>query len=83
MQLDLTVDLERGVVPISKAAQRLAALIKQAHAAHRPIIVTRKGYPTAVILDIALYAYLCQLANAHLVEAPDGHAVREVGHDHP
>jgi len=82
MQIDLTVDIERGVVPISKAGSSLAALIRQTRATHRPIIVTQKGYPTAVILDIALYAYLRQLADAYLVGESDGQAVQEVTCDH-
>ncbi|NTW97515.1 MAG: type II toxin-antitoxin system Phd/YefM family antitoxin, partial [Oscillochloris sp.] len=40
----LDVDLKQGVVPISKAASSLAALIKRSRAQHQPIIVTQKGY---------------------------------------
>ena len=50
----LDIDLERGVVPISKAASSLAALIKRSRANHQPIVVTQKGYPTGVLLDIEL-----------------------------
>jgi prevent-host-death family protein len=59
------VDLERGVVPISKAASSLAALIKRARATHQPIIITQKGYPTGVIVDIELFTALRQLAQPH------------------
>jgi prevent-host-death family protein len=56
------VDLERGVVPISRAASSLAALIKRTRATHQPIIITQKGYPTGVILDIELFTALRRLA---------------------
>jgi prevent-host-death family protein len=56
------VDLESGVVLISKAASALAALIKRARERQQPIIVTQKGYPTGVILDVELYTTLCARA---------------------
>lgn len=59
------VDLERGVVPISRAASSLAALIKRARASHQPIIITQKGYPTGVILDIELFTALRLLAERY------------------
>lgn len=65
----LDVDLERGVVPISKAASSLAALIKRSRANHQPVVVTQKGYPTGVILDVELYTALRQLADAYLGKA--------------
>lgn len=49
------VDLKRNVVPISKAASSLAALLKRSHQEHEPIIVTQKGYPTGVILEVDLF----------------------------
>lgn len=58
------VDLEKGVVPISKAASALAALIKQARSTNQPIIVTQKGYPAGVLLGIELYTALRELAEA-------------------
>jgi prevent-host-death family protein len=61
--LNLDVDLQRGVVPISKAASSLAALIKRAHTSSRPVIVTQKGYPTGVILPIELFTALKAMAN--------------------
>jgi prevent-host-death family protein len=64
----LDVDLKQGVVPISKAASSLAALIKRSRANHQPIIVTQKGYPTGVILDVELFTALRQLADLHLSE---------------
>lgn len=54
----LTVDLERGVVPISRAASSLAALIKRCRAQQQPIIVTQKGYPTGVILSVEQFSLL-------------------------
>ncbi len=61
--LNLDVDLQRGVVPISKAASSLAALIKRASATGRPVIVTQKGYPTGVLLPIGLFSALKDLAD--------------------
>jgi prevent-host-death family protein len=61
--LDLDVDLENGVVPISKAASSLAMLLKRARDRHQPIIITQKGYPTGVILDVELYTALRELAD--------------------
>jgi prevent-host-death family protein len=58
----LKIDLERGVVPISKAASSLAALIKRATAQGRPIVVTQKGYPSGVLLPIGLFMALRELA---------------------
>ncbi|EFO79907.1 prevent-host-death family protein [Oscillochloris trichoides DG-6] len=59
----LDVDLKQGVVPISKAASSLASLIKRSRAQHQPIIVTQKGYPTGVILDVELFSALRKLAD--------------------
>jgi prevent-host-death family protein len=53
----------------------LAALIKRATATHTPIIVTQKGYPTGVILDVELFTYLRSLA-----EAVDAEADEETDH---
>jgi prevent-host-death family protein len=73
----LDVDLKQGVVPISKAASSLAALIKRSRANHQPIIVTQKGYPTGVILDVELFTALRQLADIHLQQEEGGDAVDE------
>jgi prevent-host-death family protein len=62
--LDLAIDLERGVVPISKAASSLAALLKRARERGQPIVITQKGYPSGVILDIELYTALRSLVAA-------------------
>ncbi len=65
----LDIDLQQGVVPISKAASSLAALIKRSRSQHQPIIVTQKGYPTGVILDVELFSVLRQLADLHAEQA--------------
>jgi prevent-host-death family protein len=67
----LDVDLKQGVVPISKAASSLAALIKRSRANHQPIIVTQKGYPTGVILDVELFTALRELADQQIAESDD------------
>jgi prevent-host-death family protein len=61
--LNLSVDLQAGVVPISKAASSLAALIKRANASGQPIIMTQKGYPTGVLLPVPLFSALKALAD--------------------
>lgn len=58
----LDINLEHGVIPISKAATALAALLKRARAERRPIVITQKGYPSAVVLDIEIYTKLRELA---------------------
>ena len=67
--LALDVDLRGGVVPISKVASSLAALIKRGKERQQPIVITQKGYPTGVLLPIDLYSSLRDLAQ------------REVGDD--
>lgn len=78
--LDLEVDLEGGVVPISRAASALAALFKRARDQRKPIIVTQKGYPSAVLLSIELYTALRDLAGA---PAAEGGAAQEGQPDGP
>ncbi|MEI8305960.1 MAG: type II toxin-antitoxin system Phd/YefM family antitoxin [Chloroflexales bacterium] len=53
-----SIDLEHGVVPVSKVASSLAALIKRAREDHQPIVITQKGYPSGVLLGIELFAEL-------------------------
>lgn len=64
----LNVDLRHGVVPISKAASSLAALIKRSQATHQPIIVTQKGYPAGVLLDVELFTALRELTERYEAE---------------
>ncbi len=52
------IDLQHGMIPISKAAAALAALIRRSQAQRAPIVVTQKGYPSAVLLGIELFAEL-------------------------
>lgn len=66
--IDLTIDLERGVKPISKASSGLAQIIKQCRATGRPAIVTQKGYPSGVILGIETFTALRQLAERAAAE---------------
>jgi PHD/YefM family antitoxin component YafN of YafNO toxin-antitoxin module len=56
------VDLRHGVVPISKAAAMLAALLTRSREERRPIIIAQKGYPSGVLLNITLYTALRDLA---------------------
>ena len=60
----LEPDLRTNVVPISKAASSLAALIKRATAGRCPILITQKGYPQGVLISVELYALLCRLTGA-------------------
>lgn len=64
--LDLEVDLETGVIPISKAASALAALIKRGKERQKPIVVTQKGYPSGVLLPVDLYTKLRELAQREI-----------------
>ena len=73
----LNVDLRQGVVPISKAASSLAALIKRSRSNHQPIIVTQKGYPTGVILDVELFTALRNLAERYDLPEVDATAIVE------
>jgi prevent-host-death family protein len=57
-----SIDLQHGVVPISRAASSLAALIKRSRINQQPIIITQKGYPSGVLLGIELYSRLQALA---------------------
>jgi prevent-host-death family protein len=61
----LDADLESGVVPISKAATSLAVLLKRVRQQRRPVIITQKGFPSAVLLDIEVYVALRRLAARH------------------
>ena len=51
-------DLRTGVVPVTKAAGRLARLITQAGATRSPVVLTRKGVPAAALLSVAHYTAL-------------------------
>lgn len=70
----MKIDLERGVVPISFAASYLAKLIALAKGTRVPIVVTQKGYPSGVILDIETFQELDRLAG--LGRAAEGEGER-------
>jgi prevent-host-death family protein len=59
------IDLQHGVVPISRAASSLAALIKRSRANAQPIVITQKGYPSGVLLGIELFTTLQAQAELH------------------
>jgi len=58
----INIDLQGGVVPISQAAASLAALIRRVKVSGQPIVITQKGYPSAVLLNIELFEQLRALA---------------------
>jgi prevent-host-death family protein len=66
----MQIDLKQGVIPISKAASALAALIARARSTGAPIVVTQKGFPTAVILSVDSYLNLCAVAEGQSQPAP-------------
>ena len=76
--LALDVDLQDGVVPISRAASSLAALIKRAKERQRPIIVTQKGYPTGVLLSVDVFMRLRALAQGSADMLPPEEELTEV-----
>jgi prevent-host-death family protein len=61
-EFTLSPDLRSGVVPISKAASSLAALIKRANAEKSVIVITQKGYPSGVLLSPELFQLQQQAA---------------------
>lgn len=65
----MQIDLKRGVVPISKAASSLAALIKRGGQRGQPIVITQKGSPTAVLLDVNSYLQLVAAAEGRTTPA--------------
>lgn len=72
----MKINLKGGVVPISRAASSIAALLRRSKEEQGPIIVTQKGYPTGVLLDVDVYLHLVERAGkrapAELEEAPHG-----------
>lgn len=66
----LDIDLLSGVVPISKAASNLAMLLARSRANQQPIVVTQKGRPTGVILDIETFEALRRLARLSRLDLP-------------
>jgi prevent-host-death family protein len=78
----MQIDLTDGIIPISAAASQLARRLKQAQESRKPVVITQKGYPTAVLLSIESYLQLLELAglgelarrDAVLAEANRGYA---------
>ncbi len=62
MAQSINVDLQNGVVPVSQAAASLAMLIRRAREIGQPVVITQKGYPAAVLLNIELFEQLRALA---------------------
>lgn len=70
----MQIDLLTGVVPISKAASSLAALLRRSEQTGAAIVVTQKGYPTGVIMSVQAYEELRAAAErgAAAAEAAEG-----------
>lgn len=73
----MKIDLLRGVVPISKAAASLAGLLRRSAATGEAIVITQKGYPAGIVLDIKAYERLRAAAErgAAAIEAAAGREV--------
>jgi prevent-host-death family protein len=63
-----SIDLLKGVIPISRASATLSEIIKRARENSQAIVVTQNGYPSAVIMDIDTYAFLRTLAEKYFDE---------------
>lgn len=68
----MKIDLKQGVVPISKASAAIAMLLRRSKQEQGPIIVTQKGYPAGVILDIDVYLQLVERAGLARRPGEDG-----------
>ena len=62
-RINLSVNLQRDVMPISKAASSLAALIKRSTSTGQPVVVTQKEYPTGVLLPINMFSVFKDLVD--------------------
>jgi prevent-host-death family protein len=71
------IDLS-NVFPISATAARLAQLITRARVQSKPIVITQKGYPAAVLMDVASYVYLAELAERAQGHRAAGAATLEI-----
>ncbi len=56
------IDLTSDMIPISKVSTQLAHRLRDAKRTGRPLIITCKGYPAAVLLDVASYTALIAAA---------------------
>lgn len=52
------IDPTTDVLPISAAASRLARLMKQVRSNKRPVVITNKGYPAAVLVSPEMLTHL-------------------------
>ncbi len=55
------VDLD-DIVPITKAAASLSELVRKARTQKQPIVVTQKGFASAVLLGVDAYKELLEAA---------------------
>lgn len=63
------IALTSDMLPISAAASELARRIEQTKESGRPIIITQRGYPSAVIMSVEQYEQICAaLEAAHQAE---------------
>jgi len=60
--IDFDIDLMDGVVPVSKGAGSLAALIRRSRQGGKPVVITQRGYPSGVLLSVELFQALRERA---------------------
>ncbi|NCC30881.1 MAG: type II toxin-antitoxin system Phd/YefM family antitoxin [Chloroflexia bacterium] len=69
------IDLQHGVLPVSQAASSLAAMIRRSAQQQRPVVITQKGKPTAVLLSVEVFDALRTLvegARPPVAAPPEG-----------
>ena len=59
---DFDIDLIDGVVPVSKGAGSLAAMIRRSRQGGKPVVITQRGYPSGVLLSVELFQALRERA---------------------
>ncbi|WP_129672736.1 type II toxin-antitoxin system Phd/YefM family antitoxin [Candidatus Chloroploca sp. Khr17] len=64
------IDLQHGVLPVSQAASSLAAMIRRSAQQQRPVVITQKGKPTAVLLSVEVFDALRALVEG--ASKPEG-----------
>ncbi|MGH2355312.1 MAG: type II toxin-antitoxin system Phd/YefM family antitoxin [Chloroflexota bacterium] len=57
------------IVPVSDLQDRLRAVLEQTRRTKRPVVVTQRGRPAGVLLDIGEYTRLVELAEQAELEA--------------
>lgn len=60
--INFDIDLRDGVVPVSKGAASLAALIRHSRQHKKPVVITQRGYPSGVLLSVELFQELRERA---------------------